>query len=605
MSHDVQSARPVVEALTNAQHARGPDHRDVTQFAMTAGVSMVLGHDRLSIIDLSPEGNQPMWDTTSQFCIVYNGEIYNYIELRDELRELGHQFATTSDTEVILEAFKEWGTASIGKLNGMFAFGLAHPVEGRLWLVRDRFGVKPLYYHESADGLYFSSTPTELAHQFALQPNLAYVSRGLRHWVYEDDGPTSPYDGIAAVPGGCLVEVTTDGAGALAASVERYYDLGGRVEAQRDVVAGIDDASAAERVMHLFQDSIRLRLRSDVPIGISLSGGLDSTSIAAVLATMHTRVSGFSYGHPDASESEGPLAARVGARTGIASNFVWPSVADGIAAFWTTLEAQDAPFPSLSVVAQHLVFQAAREHGAKVLLGGQGADEVLMGYRKFHVLLFIGALQRREPRAILRYGASLAVMLAFESKRAHLYLRHRHRYLTSTGLETRLRVPAVAPLGMGALDGAPAWRRQVQDVTRLSLPTLLRYEDRNSMGNSLESRLPFLDYRFVELALSLPERMKVRSGYGKWVMRRAMDGRLPRSITRARYKRGFDTPERSWIVGGLGAAIRERLRDAGPVIREWLPAGTAVDDLFGDRRLASHPTAIAEATSLLWLSRRA
>ena len=605
LSRDVESARPLVAALTDAQHARGPDHRGMTEFNVRDGMSMLFGHDRLSIIDLSSEANQPMWDADGRLCVVYNGEIYNYLELRDELRQLGHRFATNSDTEVILEAFKEWGAASVNRFNGMFAFGLADPSQGRLWLVRDRFGVKPLYYHRAADGLYFSSTPTEMARRFALSPDLTYLSRGLRHWIYEDDGPISPYAGISAVPPGCLVDVRTDGAGLLTTRIERYYDLSDRVRMQRDDLAGIDDASAAERVLHLFHDAVRLRLRADVSIGISLSGGLDSASIAASLAGTHGDARAFTFGHPDVPDSEGPLSARVAAMTGVGSRFIWPSVDEGIGAFWRTLDAQDAPFPSLSVVAQHLVFEAARDHGVKVLLGGQGADEVLMGYRKFHVLLLVDALRRRDARAALQFGASTALMVAFEAPRLPLYLRHRSRYLRATGLDTALRVPTTEPVDLGGGSGGPAWLRQVEDVTRLSLPTLLRYEDRNSMGNSLETRLPFLDYRFVELALSLPERMKVRVGFGKWVMRRAVERSLPRAITMARYKRGFDTPERQWIAGGLGADIRARLRDAAPAIRHWMPAASDIDELFGDRRLAGHPTAIAEATSLLWLARRA
>jgi asparagine synthase (glutamine-hydrolysing) len=604
ISRDVDRARPVVEALVDALHVRGPDHRGMAESSMPGGLSMVVGHQRLSIIDLSAAANQPMWDTSGRFCIVYNGEIYNYLELRSELRDLGHRFATNSDTEVILEAFKAWGPAAVGKLNGMFAFGLAIPSEGRFWLVRDRFGVKPLYYHHAADGLYFSSTPAVLARRFALFPNLTYVSRGLRHWIYEDDGPISPYEGVAAVPAGCLVEAHAERGGQLTPKVERYYHLLDRVGGQREELDGIDDVSAAARVIDLFQDAVRLRLRADVPIGISLSGGLDSTSIAVLLASMHTDVSGFSFGHPEVPDSEGPLVARFAASAGIASEYIWPTVDEGISAFWRTLEAQDAPFPSLSIVAQNLVFDAARRRGVKVLLGGQGADEVLMGYRKFHVLQLLDALQRRDPRDVLRYGASLVLMLVSESPRASVYLRHRRRYSGSAGLETPLRLPPAAPFAPAGWDGTSAWHRQVQDVTRLSLPSLLRYEDRNSMGNSLETRLPFLDYRFVELALSLPAHMKVRSGYGKWVMRQAMEGSLPSAITRARYKRGFDTPERSWIAGGLGAEIRKALRHSLPAIRQWLPANAVVDDLYGDRRLASHPTAIGEATSLLWLAQR-
>ena len=589
--------------MVDAQLHRGPDHRAVDEFETASGGSVVFGHNRLSIIDLSPEANQPMWDAQRRFCIVYNGEIYNYIELRDELRGLGHEFATASDTEVILEAFKAWGTDAIGRLNGMFAFALAEPAEGRLWLVRDRFGVKPLYHHQAGDSVYFSSTPTELARQLALGPNLGYVARGLHYWLYEDDGPISPYEGISAVPAGQFVSICADG-DSLEAQATPYYDLAAHVEEQRDALASVGDVDAGEQILALLQDAVRLRLRSDVPVGISLSGGLDSSSIAALVSEVHGDVRGFSYGRPDAASSEGSLAAKMGRLAGIEVAYTWPDAEAGIGAFWATLDAQDAPFPGLSIVAQYLVFQEAHRRGLKVLLGGQGADEVLMGYRKFQVLLLADALRRRDPWDALRFAGSAAFMLAAEASRASIYLRQRQRYLRAGGLATALRLPEPAPLDLAFGGDEPVWRRQVRDVTRLSLPTLLRYEDRNSMGNSLETRLPFLDYRFVEFALALPDRLKVRSGYGKWILRDAMRGRVPSSIRNARYKRGFDAPQAVWIEDGLGAAIRARLHDQQPVLGTWLPVEANIDGLFADRRLASHPTAFAEATSLLWLAMR-
>ncbi len=597
-------ARSTVEALVDAQLHRGPDHRAVAEFGTASGGSIIFGHNRLSIIDLSPEANQPMWDGEHRFCIVYNGEIYNYVELREELRELGHVFTTASDTEVILEAFKAWGTDAINRLNGMFAFALAEPSEGRLWLVRDRFGVKPLHYHQTSDAVYFSSTPTELARQFSLAPDLAYVSRGLHYWLYEDDGPISPYEGISAVPAAHVVSIWADGT-AIRVQTERYYDLAARVDEQRGEMENLSEAAAGERVLALLQDAVRIRLRADVPIGISLSGGLDSSSIAALVAEMHGDVRGFSYGHPDAPDSEGPLVAKVARLAGIQVSYTWPNAKVGIAGFWATLEAQDAPFPGLSIVAQHLVFKDAHRHGLKVLLGGQGADEILMGYRKFQVMLLADALRRRDPRDALRFAGSAAFMLAAEVGRASMYVRQRQRYLRAGGLATTLRLPEPAPLDLSFGGDEPVWRRQVRDVTRLSLPTLLRYEDRNSMGSSLETRLPFLDYRFVEQALALPDRLKVRTGYGKWILREAMRGRVPSSIRNARYKRGFDAPQAAWIREGLGRAIRSRLHDQRRSLDPWLLPSANVKGLFTDERLASHPTAFAEATSLLWLAKRA
>jgi asparagine synthase (glutamine-hydrolysing) len=591
--------RPVVDAIVDAQACRGPDHREVSAMAAGGG-QLVFGHNRLSIIDLSAEANQPMWDHEHRFCIVFNGEIYNYLELRGDLHALGHTFTTESDTEVILEAFKAWGTDALNRLNGMFAFAIAEPAAGRLWLVRDRFGVKPLYYHHAGGALYFSSTPGELARQLSLPPNLAYVSRGLHYWLYEDDGPISQYEGVNAVPSGQFIAVRDCGDGRPEIAPQRYYDLEARVEARRENLAGVTDDEAAEQVLSLLQDAVRLRLRADVPVGISLSGGLDSSSIAALVSEMHADVRGFSYGRPDVPGSEGPLVAHVARMSGITPNYIWPSPDDGIAAFWQTLEAQDAPFPGLSIVAQYLVFQAAHAQGMKVLLGGQGADEVLMGYRKFQVMLLVDALRRRDARAALRFGLSAGLMLVAEARTASVYLRQRQRYLSPRGLSTQLRLPPPAELDLAYDASEPVWRRQVRDVKRLSLPTLLRYEDRNSMGNSLETRLPFLDYRFVELALALPDRLRVRAGYGKWVLRQAVIGRVPPPIRTARYKRGFDAPQLAWIRSGLGQSIRRRLSDAPNAAS--FTNGQSVDELFNNQRLAADPTAIAEATSLLWLS---
>jgi asparagine synthase (glutamine-hydrolysing) len=186
-----------------------------------------------------------------------------------------------------------------------------------------------------------------------------------------------------------------------------------------------------------------------------------------------------------------------------------------------------------------------------------------------------------------------------------MYLSHCLRYLSSGGLSTELRLPPPAELDLAFDPSEPAWRRQVRDVTRLSLPTLLRYEDRNSMANSLETRLPFLDYRFVELALALPSVTKVKHGFGKRVLREAMRQRVPRLIRTARYKRGFDTPQSEWVTDGLGTAIRTALHRREATMVDWLPAGGDIDRLFSDARLGTSPSSIGEATTLLWLAQRA
>jgi len=593
-------AHAFVEAAVEAQRHRGPDHTEVEELSADRA-SALFGHNRLSIIDLSEAANQPMWDAEKRVCIVYNGEIYNYLELRAELQALGHAFLTQSDTEVILESFKRWGPDAFSRLNGMFAFSLFDQADGALWLVRDRFGVKPLYYATSGGTLAFASTPGPIARSLGCPPNLEYVARGLHYWLYEDDGDISPYAGVRAVPPGHSLVARPDGGGSTRTEVCRWYDFADRVAERREAIATSSEGALVEELTTLLESAVTLRLRSDVPVGISLSGGLDSSGIAALVAAQHGDVTGFSLGHPDHPHTEGPLVATVARKTRISVSYAWPHAAEGSSAFWDVLAAQDAPFPGLSIVGQYLVFKEAHQAGMKVLLGGQGADEVLMGYRKFQIMLLQDAIRSRRPVDLLRHAASAGLMLAAEASRASVYLRQRDRYLRRGGLQTVLRLPTPAPLELAHRPGDAAWERQLLDVTRLSLPTLLRYEDRNSMGNSLETRLPYLDYRFAELAVALPNALKVRGGYGKWVLREAMRGHVPAAIRTARYKRGFDVPQAEWIAAGLGTEIRTRLESHESVIREWLGA-SAIDDAFSDARLGSHPTAFTEATSLLWLA---
>lgn len=596
-------AAGMVRAMTEAQRHRGPDHEEVSELSSPVS-SAIFGHNRLSIIDLSDAANQPMWDALGRICIVYNGEIYNHIELRDELTGLGHRFATQSDTEVILEAFKRWQADAFSRLNGMFAFALFDRSDGRLWLVRDRFGVKPLFYAMADHTLVFASTPGPIARALGCEPNLEYVARGLRYWLYEDDGDISQYAGVAAVPAGHYLVSQAQPSGQPSVGVRRWYDYATRVEELHETLAAAPQTLLLDEFSAVLESAVALRLRSDVPVGISLSGGLDSSTIAAIVSSGDARISGFSFGHPADAASEGPLVADMAARAGLDVTYARSDQAESVAAFWEALEAQDAPFPDLSIVAQYLVFRAAHAAGLKVLLGGQGSDEVLMGYRKFQLMLLRDAARHRHPRELLRTAIGAGLMLLAESGRASTYVRQRNRYLKRGGLSSALRLPDPAPLSLNVRTDHRAWQRQILDVTRLSLPTLLRYEDRNSMGNSLETRLPFLDFRLAELAVALPDAMKARGGYGKWILREAMRDRVPDAIRRARYKRGFDVPRASWIGGGLGGAVRLRLREQEQVIKQWIPAGADIDHLFADSGLVTSPTAFTEATSLLWLAKR-
>lgn len=580
-----------------ATHAcRGPDHSAI----LTLPGGITLAHNRLSIIDLSKDANQPLWDEDRNRCIVLNGEIYNYIELRTELSALGYRFHTTSDTEVLLAAFQEWGEASLARLMGMFAFAICEPSSGRVWLARDRFGVKPLYYRHAGGAFRFSSTPGPIARAEGCEPNLQYVARGLQYWLYETDDGSSPYQGVQSVPPGHLLEVQMLSDGRISVTQRRYYRFEDRVRDQTEQIMGLGDADLLDLFDQRFDRAVELRLRADVPVGVALSGGLDSSSILAAAASKSAELTGFTFGDPTVDGTEGRAVESIARHLGVRTHYIWPSVDELIRAYDETIEAQDAPFNDASVVAQFLVYRAARAAGVKVVMGGQGADEMLMGYRKYQMLAVRDAWRRRDLQSTASRLGDLAKMLGAEFTQSSVYLSQLRRYIGKRGMVSMLSAET-PPMDLVAA-GVDSRGRQLLDVARFSLPTLLRYEDRNSMGNGVESRLPFMDHELAELCIALPISLKLRRGYGKWVLRRAMMRRLPRPIVSARRKIGFTVLQDRWVRLGLGDHIRSRIKAHPEVCTAYLARGTHVDTAFTDDRLARNATTFGDATALIWLS---
>lgn len=593
----------LVRRIADSQTARGPDALVVAPFELQ-GARGVLGHNRLSIIDLSTEANQPMATSDGALSVVFNGEIYNYVELREELTAHGVRFRTASDTEVLLEAYRHWGDDAFERLFGMFAIALVDHRAERVVLVRDRFGVKPLYYWTDGRTLAFASTTGALARWAGLAPNLDYVARGLRFKYYEDDTSISPHVGLEALEAGVRLNVTPEGKG-LRLDARRYYDLEQRVREEQARQVGVGRRELEARLLDLLGDACRLRLRADVPVGVSLSGGVDSTAVAAITSRMHGDLRGYSFGHPDDLESEAPLVQDLIRHAQIAPRWVWPSGRDEIEKlFWNTLAAQQAPFPHASMMAQFAVFQAARADGVKVLLGGQAGDEAFMGYRKFYLFYTQSILRQRRLGELPHLALAMAPFAMAVAKRAAMFWSERQRYSEGGGgMGSRLRLPEPsAGMGQGMRRDQTPTDRQLLDLTRFSLPSLLRYEDRNSLGNSVESRLPFVDHRVVEFGLALPERLKLADGFGKWILRNAIKGIVPDSIRLNRDKRGFDVNQNRWIDGGLGQTLRSALNERRPRIAELLPSGGEIDALFADPVLKSDPQAFKEAVSLIWLA---
>ncbi len=595
-----------VTRLVRLQLARGPDHQAVRE-ERCGGLSVVLGHDRLSIVELSRAGNQPMDGAGGRLSVVFNGELYDFRELRRRLETGGARFSTGSDTEVLLASWAERGPGAPESWNGMFALGLLDRVERRLWLVRDRFGVKPLFWAEADGGLFFASSARALAAVVGAEPDPAWAARGLARGVYEDEAGGSAFSGIRSVPPGCRVAVDLSGDRPVVGAPERWYRLEERVAARREELAGLGSQERGARLRETLAGAVALRLRADVPVALSLSGGLDSASVAALSVEAGVRPVAFCFGDPREPAGEGGAASLLAGRLGLPVRWIRARRGEIEEAVEATLAMQDGPFPDLSVVAQNLVYRAASREGFKVVMGGQGADEALMGYRKYQAWAVAEDLGAGRLVGACLGLAGLARFLAGDLVRGTRPWRFMTRYLGrdpgpssgraqaagTAGDFGTLVLPAPSQEAMG-LAGRSLGERQILDVTRLSLPTLLRYEDGNSMGWSIESRLPFMDYRVMELGLALPREDKIRDGYGKWLLRSVMAGRVPDPIRWARYKFGFEARSREWVAAGVGRWLRARLEASGSGAARWLRPGARVADAFSDRQLAGTPGRLSE-----------
>lgn len=580
---------------------RGPDARDF-KHARCFGHSVLFAHSRLSIIELSALGAQPMVDAQSGWWIVFNGEIYNYPEIRDELRRAGQAFLGASDTEVLLRAWVLWGQDALHRFNGMFAFAAFNQHTGEVWLVRDRFGVKPLVWGVCPNGdISFGSSVAAIAEQVGTQIDAAYCARGVRYKAYETARSGSPFKKVATVSPGCWIRFNLSHQ-RIDVTEGRWYCLKAAVAARRGAIAHIDDAALVDECRQLFDSAVKLRLRSDVPVAVSLSAGLDSASIACFMSRRVAHMRAFTFGSPADSASEGPGAQAIAKATGIDVTYIWPQRdRQGLCDMLEqTMAFQEAPFSSLSPIAQNDVFRAVSESGIKVLLGGQGGDEIFAGYRKFFVIAVREALFQGSGTGMLRLLYSLAMVLAHEAGQARMYWQNIDRYKGGKATAFHLLDWEAGAENLWGDARMPLFERQIEDIEQWSLPTLLRYEDRNSMGYGVETRLPFMDYRLVELALALPTRMKIANGYGKWTLRGMTAGLVPDAIRLNRKKRGFDVTQ-DWVARGIGASLRARIFDNRTRLSGALDTSKDLDSLLSDAALSQHPGLLDEALLLAWL----
>ena len=538
-----EASEATIREMTEKVVHRGPDASGVACYGPLA-----LGHRRLSILDLSEAGAQPMRYGDTGLSIVHNGEVYNYRELRAELIEKGYAFTSDTDTEVILAAYDCWGQACVTRFNGMWAFAIHDAKQNLLFCSRDRFGIKPFYYLDTPSGFYFGSEIRQLLPYLAQRAaNQSMLEKFLITRTAEL-GDESFFAGVKRLSGShnLIYNLHTHHY-----EMPRYYRVQRHDAASRMTLEEAESAYSA-----MFEDAIKLRLRSDVKVGTCLSGGLDSSSVASIASLLYEggAFSAITAVSEQESNNEAPFAEAVVHHAKLDWHQTKPSYDDFVAALPHVVESQEEPFGSASMVMQHFVMKTARENGVTVLLDGQGGDETLLGYERYYAAHMIAIWREKGTRAaiaelrnIWRNNSKMSPLVilkylvaGYSSKLRYAYESYQHRYLQ--------RVPPCPPhMHAWARTVTNVWEHQLLDVTETNLPPLLRYEDKNSMAHSIETRLPFLDYRLIELALSLPSRYKIRDGWTKWLLRKVMDKKLPDHVIWRKNKFGFEAPEAIWL----------------------------------------------------------
>lgn len=579
---------------TGPYRAGGPEGKGPGAEAIASGTSPVVaafGHRRLSIVGLGAGGHQPMSLHDGSVWIVFNGEIYNFPEIRDELAAAGHRFSSETDTEVLLAAYRQWGRACLDRFNGMFAFVLLDRERGVVFAARDRFGVKPLYYWVAPDGTIAFASEIK---QFTVLPGWTARLNGQRgydflEWGLIDNTDETLFSGVFQLPGGHFVELPVE------LPVESQGSLpapapGGRLapscwyRLQARRFEG-DEATAWAGFQRIFEASIALRLRADVPVGSCLSGGLDSSSIVCVMSRLLAghgmRAHTFSAAAHESKFDESHFARMVLEATGAHGTFVYPDAASLFSSLDRLAWHQDEPFGSTSILAQWHVFSNAAAAGVKVMLDGQGADEQLAGYHSFFAprlaTLFRQARLRElasEVRALRSVHGHSVPWIAGRALDGLLPDALRQRLRRLAGKPSASTPVDVDLLRLGARAQDPFARalathgdRTLAGLSRAqilstSVPMLLHFEDRNSMAHSVEARVPFLDYRLVEFALGLPDEFKLREGTTKRVLRGAMKGILPEPVRSRQDKMGFLTPEEMWLRREAPEQFRAATREA-------------------------------------------
>lgn len=526
-----------LQKMINTIIHRGPDAQNVWS---APGIG--LGHARLSIIDLDERSNQPMVDSETGNVIVFNGEIYNYIELQSELIKVGYRFTTQSDTEVILKAYEHWGVNCLNKFNGMWSFVLYDAKKKNIFAARDRFGIKPFIYGLRVNGDFiFASEAKAIVAIFSefSQPNMSFLIDFVQHDFFACYQETF-YQGLYnLLPGHYFIIQHGE-----KPEPKRYWNW---IPEIRNNIP--KDLTIIEEFGEILQDAIRLRFRSDVPVGSCLSGGLDSTTIVGIASKLFNKqVSTFSCIYPDLPEfDESNYIKAAVNKFKTQAYYIVPKHSDYIQSVYDCIYEQDGPTGGPSLLSQRAVMSLAKQH-VTVLLDGQGADEVLGGYHGYFHYSLLSNLKSLNSgwkiKAFLKYWNQIRQIKSRSVNVApflQIWLQARNPVTFISHKFEQTQVSYMNPYADDYLNTL------LLEHVFTNLPNLLHYEDRNSMRFSLETRLPFLDYRLVEFAFSLPHSYKIRGKDTKWLLHQIARTILPKEILERKDKMGFTTPGHLWF----------------------------------------------------------
>jgi asparagine synthase (glutamine-hydrolysing) len=552
----------VLQNMTNTLYHRGPDGGGIW---ISDDKTVGFGHRRLSIIDLSSNGLQPMSTLDNRFTITYNGEVYNYLELRKECEKLGSRFFSTSDTEVVLECFRHWREKAFAKFSGMWALAIYDRFTNTVTFSRDPFGIKPLYYGFYRGDFYFASEPKAFRAVSSEFSDIDEVTVELFiEDAYLDRGDWTFYKNIKRFPHahyGVFYLHRSD------SPLKFTRDWHPPVKQNK-----MSMKEASLELRRLLSNSIHLHLRSDVPVGACLSGGIDSSAIVCIgnkyLAPdqVFNTFTTFYSGYSQYNESQWAKKAIEFARTN--AIFVEPTYENFISRFNDLLKIQDEPYGSLSIFAQYTVFDRISQSNVKVVLDGQGSDEQFAGYVGL-IDQFLASLYKESKlltyvkEGILlkgRYNYQFKPNIKFIMQKLIQNQKNKKSEFSNEFLFTK-------KVDSTFLDTYEERKKQILSpyscfeetliglLCEANIPQLLRYEDRNSMGHSIESRVPFLEKELVSFCLSLPSTLKINNGYTKSVLREALKGLIPEEIRLRTDKLGFPVPEQEWIKRAFGITV--------------------------------------------------